>query len=154
MFYSISAQRWYRIELKVLIVVFLDKDLHVVLLQGKKWTEYLRLRKKEGHFMRKCLLYKEWIEKKGLMDIDPRREDKAIRVHFEKCLLCTLYQEEFILSSVKVLISQYMFNLTNVGLSMCVMEYSDLFLNLMWANPGIYVWKSMIQYPHDGVKLA
>ena len=36
--YSISAQQWYRIELKVLIVVFLDKDLHVVL-QGTKENE-------------------------------------------------------------------------------------------------------------------
>ena len=37
------------------------------------------------------------------------------------------------------------FNLTNVGLSMCVQEHSDLFLNLMIeyavkrANSGIYV---------------
>ena len=34
------------------------------------------------------------------MDIDPRKEDRVIRVQFEKCLLCTFYQEEFILSSV------------------------------------------------------
>ena len=33
--YSISAQRWYRIELKFL-VVFSDKDLYVVLLEGTK----------------------------------------------------------------------------------------------------------------------
>ena len=37
----------------------------------------------------------------------------------------------------------YMFNLTNVGLSMCVMEYSDLFLNLIWIDHDIFVWKSM-----------
>ena len=36
--YSISAQRWYRIELKVL-VVFSDKDLYVVLLEGTKENE-------------------------------------------------------------------------------------------------------------------
>ena len=39
MFYSISAQRWYRIELKVLIIVFSDKVLHVVLLEGTKENE-------------------------------------------------------------------------------------------------------------------
>ena len=37
--YSISAQQWYRIELNVLIVVFSDKDLHVVLLEGTKENE-------------------------------------------------------------------------------------------------------------------
>ena len=35
------------------------------------------------------------------MDIDPRKEGRAIRVQFEKCLLCTFYQEEFILSSIR-----------------------------------------------------
>ena len=37
--YSISAQRWYRIELKVLVVVFSDEDLHIVLLEGTKENE-------------------------------------------------------------------------------------------------------------------
>ena len=35
------------------------------------------------------------------MDIDPRKEDRVIRVQFKKCLLCTFYQKEFILSSVR-----------------------------------------------------
>ena len=130
----------------------------------RQWTGYLWLRKKEGHYIREYILCKERLDRKSTQDIYPRRVDKAIRVHFEKCLLCTLYQEEFILSSVKVVISQYMFNLTNVGLSMCVMEYSDLFLNLMWTDPDIFVWKSM-KWPtwrdkvgivlilHDGRKL-
>ena len=39
------------------------------------------------------------------MDIDPRKEDRAIRAQFEKRLLCTLYHVELILSSVKVVIS-------------------------------------------------
>ena len=39
MFYSIFAQRWYRIELKALIIVFSDKVLHVVLLEGTKENE-------------------------------------------------------------------------------------------------------------------
>jgi hypothetical protein len=70
-----------------------------------------------------------------------------------------------------------MFNLTNVGLSMCVKEYSNLFLNLMieyesilafmslqgnylvWREKKVYdsartAKKSLRKYPHDGVKLA
>ena len=39
MFYSISAQRWYRIEPKVLIIAFSDKVLHVVLFEGTKENE-------------------------------------------------------------------------------------------------------------------
>jgi hypothetical protein len=35
-----------------------------------------------------------------------------------------------------------MFNLTNVGLSMCVKEYSDLFLNLMIEYEQILVFMS------------
>ena len=35
------------------------------------------------------------------MDIDPRKEDRVIRVQFEKCLLRIFYQKEFILSSVR-----------------------------------------------------
>jgi len=37
--YSIYVQWWYRIELKVLVVVFSDKDLHVILLEGTKENE-------------------------------------------------------------------------------------------------------------------
>ena len=48
---------------------------------------------------------KNVLKRKLLMDIDPRKEDRVIRDCFEKCLLCTLYQEEFTLSSVKVVIS-------------------------------------------------
>jgi hypothetical protein len=36
-----------------------------------------------------------------------------------------------------------MFNLTNVGLSMCVKEYSDLFLNLMIEYKPILVFMSL-----------
>ena len=35
------------------------------------------------------------------MDIDLRKEDRVIRVQFEKCHLCTFYQKVFILSSVR-----------------------------------------------------
>jgi hypothetical protein len=36
-----------------------------------------------------------------------------------------------------------MFNLTNVGLSMCVKEYSDLFLNLMIEYESILTFMSL-----------
>jgi hypothetical protein len=36
-----------------------------------------------------------------------------------------------------------MFNLTNVGLSMCVKEYSDLFLNLMIEYEPILTFMSL-----------
>jgi hypothetical protein len=36
-----------------------------------------------------------------------------------------------------------MFNLTNVGLSMCVKEYSDLFLNLMIEYEQILAFMSL-----------
>jgi hypothetical protein len=51
---------------------------------------------------------KNGLKKKEFMDIDPRKEDGAIRgtngiegymrVQFKKCLLCTLYKEVFIFS--------------------------------------------------------
>ena len=105
--YSISAQRWYRIELKVLIIVFSDKVLHVVLLEGTKENELSTCdsERKKTIAWESVFSLKNGLKGKVLMDIDPRRVDKAIRVHFEKYLLCTLYQEEFILSSVKVVIT-------------------------------------------------
>jgi hypothetical protein len=36
-----------------------------------------------------------------------------------------------------------MFNLTNIGLSMCVKEYSDLFLNLMIEYEPILAFMSL-----------
>jgi hypothetical protein len=46
-----------------------------------------------------------------------------------------------------------MFSLTNVGLSMCVKEYSDLFLNLMIEYTESQIWHSCPSYgiiPHGG----
>ena len=94
--YSISAQRWYRIEL--ILIFFSDKDFHDVLLERTKENvlgTYDSERKK-AIVWENVISVKNGLKGKVLMDIDPRREDKAIRVHFEKCLLCTLYQEEFI----------------------------------------------------------
>jgi len=80
-----------------LIIVFSDKVLHVVLLEGTKENKLGTCdseRKKESHCIRKYILCKR-------MDIDPRKEDRVIRVQFEKCLLCTFYQKKIILSSVR-----------------------------------------------------
>ena len=69
-FYSISDQRWYRIELEVLTIVFSDKDLHVVLLEGTKKMNWVLVtqkeRKKEGYHMRKCILCKDCLKEKYL----------------------------------------------------------------------------------------
>ena len=77
MFYSISAQRWHRIELKVLIIVFSDKVLHVVLLEGTKENELGTCdsgRKKERKSLHQKMysLQKNGL-KKVLMDIDKKR---------------------------------------------------------------------------------
>ena len=60
--YSISAQRWYRIELKVLIVVFLDKDLHVVL-QGTKENELVTQKERKKVIAPENV--KEWLKRKS-----------------------------------------------------------------------------------------
>ena len=120
--YSISAQRWYRIELKSFnCCLFRQRFACSSAWRDKrKWTEYLRLIKKEGHHVRKVL-----------MDIDPRKRRMSNkRLFWEISLMYSLSSRihfEFIQSCDK----SYMFNLTNIGLSMCVMEYSDLFLNLI-----------------------
>ena len=139
--YSISAQRWYRIELKVLVVVFSDKDLHVVLFDRTKENELSTCdsERKKVIAWESVFSLKNDLKRKVLMDVDPRKEDRAIRDRFlEMPLVYYLLRRvhfEFNQSCDK----SYMFNLTNDGLSMCVMEYSDLFLNLVRTNPDIYV---------------
>ena len=106
-FYSISAQRWYRIELKVLIVVFSDKDLRVVLLEGTKEDELSTCdsERKKTVPWESVFSLKNCLKSKVTENFDPIKENRAVRDFFEKCLLCTLYQVEFILSSFKVVIS-------------------------------------------------
>ena len=70
-------------------------------------------------------LQKNGLKEKVLMDIDPRKEDIVIRVQFEKCLLCTFYQKEFYFEFSQRCNKACTTNLTNVRLSMCVMEYSN-----------------------------
>ena len=72
MFYSISDQRWYRIEPKILIVVCSDKDLHVVLLEGTKENNYDSERKKTIAWENVFSL-KNGLKRKVLIDIDPRK---------------------------------------------------------------------------------
>ena len=102
----VSAQRWYRIELKVLFIVFSDKEFHVVL-EGRKKLNWVLVTQKERRSLHKriySLLRTAWKEKYSWILIQGK-EDRAIRDCFEKYLLCTLYQVEFILSSFKVVIS-------------------------------------------------
>ena len=105
--YSISAQRWYRIELKVLIVVFSDKDLRVVLLEGTKEDELSTCdsERKKTVAWESVFSLKNCLKSKVTEDFDPIKENRAVRDSFEKCLLCTLYQVEFILSLFKLVIS-------------------------------------------------
>ena len=107
MFDSISAQRWYRIELKVLIIVFSDKVLRVVLLEGIKEHELITCdsKRKKTIAWESVFFLKNGLKRKVIIHVDPRKEDRAIRDRIEKYLLCTLYQVEFIMSSFKVVIS-------------------------------------------------
>jgi hypothetical protein len=80
LFYSISAQRWYRIEHKVFkslmsIIVddwlmFSDKELYAFILEGWKGNELgtcdledekCNFLQKEDHCVRDCGLFEEWL---------------------------------------------------------------------------------------------
>ena len=106
MFYSISAQRWYRIELKVLIIDFSDKEFYVVL-EGIKENELITCdsKRKKTIAWESVFSLKNGLKRKVLIHVDPRKEDRAIRDRIEKYLLCTLYQVGFILSLFKVVIT-------------------------------------------------
>ena len=82
--YSISAQQWYRIELNVLIVVFSDKDLRVVLLEGTKENELSTYdsERKKTIARESVFSLKNGLKRKVLMDVDPRKEDRTIRDRF------------------------------------------------------------------------
>jgi len=82
--YSISAQRWYRIELKVLVVVFSDKDLHVVLFDRTKENELSTCdsERKKVIAWESVFSLKNDLKRKVLMDVDPRKEDRAVRDYF------------------------------------------------------------------------
>ena len=54
-----------------------------------------------------------------------QKTNKSFRVLFNEFLSCTYVKKNFKRAT-------WMLNLTNVGLSMCIKEYSDLFLNLMF----------------------
>ena len=86
--YSISAQRWYRIELKVLIIVFSDKVLHVILLEGTKENELSTCdsERKKSIAWESVFSLKNGLKGKVLMDIHPKRVDKALLLKLEKCI--------------------------------------------------------------------
>ena len=68
MFYSISAQRWHRIKLEVFfIIVFLDKVLHVVLLEGTKENELgtCDSERKKVIASENVFSIKEWLKRKS-----------------------------------------------------------------------------------------
>jgi hypothetical protein len=59
------------------LLIFLDKDLHAFILEGRKENKMgtcdsddekpkCKFCMKEGHYMRDCVLFKEWLEKKGI----------------------------------------------------------------------------------------
>ena len=100
------------------------------------WVLVTRKMTKKCHNVREYVLSKEWLQKK---------RDISLRVLFDECFSCTLYEEDFSVNRFEMKQATCVFNLTNVGSSMCVKEHSDLFLNLMIeyavkrANSGIYV---------------
>ena len=122
---------------------FQTKSSMLSLKDERNWTGYLWLRKKEGHYMREYILCKERIEKKsthGYWSTKGRWSNKSSFLE-----MSVMYSQS---SGIDFEFSQScdnscMANLTSVGLNMCVMEYSDLFLNLIWANPDIYVRRKL-----------
>ena len=105
--------------------------MHVVLLEGTKENGVPVTQKERRPSHEKSVFFlKNGLKRKVIIHVDPRKEDRAIRDRIEKSLMYSLSSRiyfEFIQSCD----NSYMFNLTNIGLSMCVMEYSDLFLNLI-----------------------
>ena len=90
--YSISAQRWYRIELKVLIIIFSDKVLHVIHLEGTKENELSTCdsERKKVIAWESVFSLKNDLKRKVLMDVDPRKEDRATRDRFLRNTSCVL----------------------------------------------------------------
>ena len=61
----------------------------------------------------------------------------------------------FLVSLMRVVKVIYMFNLTNIGLHMCVKEYSDLFLNLMIEHePILAIMSVQRNISHGGKKFV
>ena len=117
--------------------------MHVVLLEGTKENELSTCdsERKKTITWESVFSLKNGLKRKVLVDVDPRKEDRSIRVCFWEMPLMYYLSRKIHFEFSQSCDKSYIFNLTNVGLSMCVMKYSDLFLNLIWANPDIYVWK-------------
>ena len=134
-------------------MTFETKSSMLSLKDERQWTGYLWLRKKQGHYIREYILCKERLDRKRTQDMYPRRVDKAIRVHFEKCLLCTLYQKEFILSSFKVVISHTCL-IWPTSDEACVSWNIQIYF-WIWYEPILtFLFGKVWNNPHDGIKLA
>jgi hypothetical protein len=92
-----------------IVECFSDKDLHAFILEGRKESDMgtcdsndkktkCKFYEKEGHCMRDYVPFKSGLKRKVFKyfrDIDPRKENRTIRVYFKECLLCTPYEEGF-----------------------------------------------------------
>ena len=136
------------------MIFFQTKD-HAFILEGSKRNELGtcdsddempkgKLCMKECHWLRDCVLFKEWLQKKRILGYWSKKRDRSMRVFIEKCLLCTLCVKKnlFSVSLMRVVKVIYMFNLTNIGLNMCVKRifgFISEFDDWTRANPDIYV---------------
>jgi len=156
MFYSISAQWWYRMKLKSFNYCLFWQFLHVVLLKGTKENELSTCdsERKKTIAWESVFSLKNCLKSKVFEDFDPIKENRAVRDSFEKCLLCTLYQVEFILSSFKVVISHTCL-IWPTSDEACVSWNIQIYF-WIWFEPVLTFMsgKRMKQYPHDGVKLT
>lgn len=121
------------------------KILMFSFVKAKGWVLVTRKMTKKGHKVREYVLSKEWLQKKKeFLDVNPRIQID----HRESCLTNVFHvlSMQKTNKSFRVCLTNFfhvlymkknfkratwMLNLTNVGLSMCIKEYSDLFLNLM-----------------------
>ena len=62
------------------------KVFHALIHESEWWVLVTRKMTKKGHNVREYVLSKEWLQKK---------RDRSLRVLVDKCLSCTLYEEDF-----------------------------------------------------------
>ena len=92
---------------------------------------------KNAIVLRDCVLFKEWLQKKRIIGYWSKKRDRSMRVFIEKCLLCTLCDEEFIFSFTYESCKSHIH-----GLNMCVKRifgFISKFDDWTRANPSIYV---------------
>ena len=127
-------------------IFFQTKDLHAFILEGRKRNELGtcdsddempkgKLCTKECHWLRDCVLFKEWLQKKRILGYWSKKRDRSMRVFIEKCLLCTLCGEEFIFSFTYKSCKSHTLNMCVKRIFGFISEFDD------WtrANPGNYI---------------